>query len=413
MKNYVKAIVTFVFLIAAVTFVPAISDAAIASLGAPGGLKQIDASENSIKFSWDAVIGAKDYAVSYSDGVVWSQPERVWTGTDETIYTLSAGKTYYVRVYALDDDNNLGAPSAELEVVTAPRSEEMGTITVKDKTSSSISLSWTVASGATSYVVKDDFYKQAAYFVESATPEATITGLLPNTWYGVDVFAVRTSSSGFKAYSNGKHNYINTLEVVVAPGKPSTSSFSVYSPSATTGMAGFAVGADPNRMADGYELEVYKVSGNKKVFAIDASSSYVASRKFSKNTPYKYRIRYYAKSGVSKLYGPWSDYRYFWIHNISGTRKPNKFPSSNCSISMKWSKVVGATSYTVSMSTSQNGKYKKVKTLGKNAKSIKITKFGKSKLSRYKTYYIKVTANVKSGKKTLKNDAQTINRTLN
>lgn len=80
---------------------------------------------------------------------------------------------------------------------------------------------------------------------------------------------------------------------------------------------------------------------------------------------------------------------------------------------MKWSKVAGATSYTVSMSASANGKYKKVKTLGKNAKSIKITKFGKSKLSRYKTYYLKVTANVKSGKKTLKNDAQTYNRTIN
>lgn len=411
MKNYVKAIVTFVFLIAAVTFVPAISDAAIASLGAPGGLKQIDASESSVKFSWDVVIGAKDYAVSFSDGVTWSQPERVWTGTDETIYSLSAGKTYYVRVYALDDDNNLGAPSADLEVVTAPRSEEMGTATVTDKTASSISLSWMPASGATSYVVKDDFYKRATFFVESATPSATITDLLPDQWYGVDVFAVRTSSSGFKAYSNGRHHYIETLEVVVAPGKPSTSNFTVYSASASAGTTGFYV-TDPNRAADGYELEVYKVSGNKKVFAVNTSSSSVPSRKFGKNTPYKYRIRYYAQSGVNRLYGPWSDYRYFWLHNVSGKRN-YKLSSSNCSISMKWSKVAGATSYTVSMSTSQNGKYKKVKTLGKNARSIKITKFGKSKLNRYKTYYLKVTANVKSGKKTLKNDAQTINRTLN
>lgn len=407
MKNYVKAIVTFVFLIAAVTFVPAISDAAIASLGAPGGLKQIDASESSVKFSWDVVIGAKDYAVSYSDGVTWSQPERVWTGTDETIYNLSAGKTYYVRVYALDDDNNLGAPSADLEVVTAPRSEEMGSVTVTDKTASSISLSWTAASGATSYVVKDDFYKRAPFFVESATPSATVTDLLPNTWYGMDVFAVRTSSSGFKAYSNGKHQYIETLEVVVAPGKPSTSNFMIYSASASAGTTGFYV-TDPNRAADGYELEVYKVSGNKKVFDINSTSSYVASRKFGKNTPYKYRIRYYAQSGVNRLYGPWSDYRYFWLHTISG-KKHYKLSSSNCSIKMKWSKVAGATGYTVSMSTSKDGKYTKVKSLGKKAKSVTITKFGKNKLSRYKTYYLKITANVKSGKKTVKNDAQIIN----
>lgn len=411
MKNYVKAIVTFVFLIAAVTFVPAISEAAIASLGAPVGLKQIDASENSVKFSWDAVIGAKDYAVSYSDGATWSQPERVWTGTDETIYSLSAGKTYYVRVYAVDDDDNLGAPSADLEVVTAPRVEEMGTATVTDRTASSISLSWLPASGATSYVVKDDFYQMATFFVETATPTATVTDLLPNSWYGVDVFAVRTSSSGFKAYSSRQHNYIQTLEALVAPAKPSKSNFTVYNPSASAGTTGFMV-ADPNHTADGYELEVYKVKGNKKVFAVNTSSSGVPSRKFGKNTPYKYRIRYYAQSGVSKLYGPWSDYRYFWLHNVTGKRN-YRLSSSNCSISMKWSKVAGATSYTVSMSASANGKYKKVKTLGKNAKSIKITKFGKSKLSRYKTYYLKVTANVKSGKKTLKNDAQTYNRTIN
>lgn len=406
MKNYVKAIVTFVFLIAAAAFVPVRSEA-VASLGAPGGLKQINASESSIEFSWDAVVGAEDYAVSWSDGVSWSEPKRVWTGTDESVSNLSAGKTYYVRVYAMDDNYELGAPSAELEVVTAPKSDEMGQVNVTGKTASSISLSWSAASGATSYVLKDNFYQKATYFVETAVPSATITGLLPNTWYGVDVFAVRTSSSGFKAYSYGKHNYISTLEVVVAPGKPSTSSFTVYNPTASNGTAGFYV-TDPSRTADGYELEVCKVSGNKRVLLVSSTSSSVPSKKFSKNTPYKYRIRYYAESGTNRLYGAWSDYRYFWLHSIRG-KKHYKLSGKTCTIKMKWSKVAGAKGYTVSMSMSKNGKYKKVKSLGKNAKGVTITKYGKSKLSRYKTYYLKITANVKSGNKTVKNDAQIIN----
>lgn len=42
MKNYVKAVVTFVFLMAAVAFVPNVADAA--QLGAPRNLRQINAS---------------------------------------------------------------------------------------------------------------------------------------------------------------------------------------------------------------------------------------------------------------------------------------------------------------------------------------------------------------------------------
>ena len=61
------------------------------------------------------------------------------------------------------------------------------------------------------------------------------------------------------------------------------------------------------------------------------------------------------------------------------------------------------------MSSAKDGKYKKVKTLGKKAKGVTLTKFGKKKLNKYKTYYIKVTAKIKVGKKTVANDAQIVN----
>ena len=78
-------------------------------------------------------------------------------------------------------------------------------------------------------------------------------------------------------------------------------------------------------------------------------------------------------------------------------------------IKLKWAKVSGAKDYNVLMSTSRDGKYKKVKSLSKKAKSVTLTKFGKKRLNKYKTYYIKVVAKIKVGKKTVSNDAQLIN----
>ena len=61
------------------------------------------------------------------------------------------------------------------------------------------------------------------------------------------------------------------------------------------------------------------------------------------------------------------------------------------------------------MATSKDGKYKTVKNLSKKAKSVTLTKYGKKKLNKYKTYYIKVVAKIKDGKKTVSNDAQMLN----
>lgn len=76
MKNYLKTIVTFIFLMAAVAFVPTTSEAA---LSAPTNLQQTEASAGYVKFSWGAVVDADDYYYSWSDGLNWSQPKRMWS----------------------------------------------------------------------------------------------------------------------------------------------------------------------------------------------------------------------------------------------------------------------------------------------------------------------------------------------
>lgn len=413
MKNYVKAIVTFVFLMAAVAFVPTTSNAA---LNAPTNLTQTGATDGSVKFSWGAVVNAEDYYYSWSDGLNWSEPKRVWSYDNEySLYSLTAGSTYYVRVYAADANDNLSAPSQTLEVVTAPSISTINT-TVTAVTENAISFSWTPAAGATSYDITSR-YDNIIPNMSVATTSATVGNLAPATWYGFGVVPCRTSSSGYKAtgstvnvtYTQTAGTSLptgNTGSVLTAPATPSTANFGIYTGNISASTVTIQA-SDPNRAANGYEIEVRNLKG-KLVKTISSSSTYTTSIKFGKNTPYKYRIRLYATNGVQKLYSGWSGYRYFWLQNVTG-KKHYSFRSKYAKIKLNWKKMSAAKGYTISMATSRDGKYKKVKTLGKNAKSVTLTKFGKKKLDKYKTYYIKVTAKVKDGKKTLKNDAQLVN----
>jgi hypothetical protein len=400
MKNYLKTIVTFIFLMAAVAFVPTTSEAALST---PSNLKQIDATDGSVQFSWEAVPGATRYYTSWGDSSGnWSTPEYSYD-VKELITKLSAGRTYYVKVYAVDKDGNRSPESTPFEVVTAPDSTEVKT-TVTGVSNNAISFSWTPAAGATSYDIISR-YDNIIPNLSVTEPAATVTNLLPSTWYGFNVVACRTSSSGYKAYQgNTSVDYTQTLAGV--PATPSTANFAISSGSAAAGTVTFFV-SNPTTTYNGYELEVRNLKG-KLIKTISSTSSYSASTKFGKNTPYKYRIRLFVTNGTSKLYSGWSGYRYFWISNVTG-KKHYSLRSSNAKIKLKWAKVSGTKGYNVLMSTSRDGKYKKVKSLSKKAKSVTLTKFGKKRLNKYKTYYIKVVAKIKVGKKTVSNDAQLIN----
>ena len=371
--------------------------ASAAELATPTGVHQTDADKNNVKIVWNAVPNADTYLWSWSaDGVSgWSEGKYDYSVKPETIISqLSAGKTYYVRIKAADTSDyeniQLSDWSQPIQVATAPDAAQMGALTVADVSATSLTITWTPCPGATSYNVYDGTTKTLLGTVTNTT--YVRNSLAPGNSYSIQVVPVRTTEAGYAAFDSYRI-LSNVYTKPNKPVKPSTANFGLSSIYYNNNAAYFGA-TDPSKSANGYEIEVYTMKGNKKVFTATRSSNRFAVKR---NTAYKYRCRFYATYGNEKIYGDWSGYRYFVYQTVNGKKYSNR-------IKMSWKKVANAKNYTVSISTKEKGGYKKVKTLSSKSTSLTIRKCGKSKIKKNKTYYVKVVANLKDGKKSVKSD---------
>lgn len=396
MKKLMKAFFASFALMVAVFVVPSVADAAVT------GLRQTDTSTTYVEFSWDADPLADCYKVSWSpNGMTWSEPSAAYS-PQKSIYGLSAGTTYLVRVASVAK-SGVEISSNTLEVVTAPNADELGTVVASGITESSISYSWMPATGATGYVIVNNDTK--AVLGTTVATNYTLTGLAPATWYSINIYPVRVSSTGYMAQASYAYSFNKTLESL------SNGANNVYNvgvrisnASPAAGTVTFSTSTYSGVLGSGLEVQLCNMKG-KKVKTIRGVGMSVTA-KVKKNTPFKYRARYYYTDATGKrVYGAYTGFRYFWNQTVNG-KKISSIRSSSAKFKASWAKVAGAKGYKVYISTTKEGKYKLAKKLGKNSKSTTITKYGRSRLNRFTTYYVKIVAQVKAGKKTVTNDAQ-------
>ena len=147
--------------------------------------------------------------------------------------------------------------------------------------------------------------------------------------------------------------------------------------------------------ADGYQYEVKSANGKKTYFRATSTSSYTYVKPFPRGIFVKARVRAYVTVGNKVYYGAWSPYTY----HASSKKVTAKRSSNGKKIYLKWKKVSGASGYQVYVSTKSNGGFKKVKSLSSKKSSYTITKCGKKKLKKGKTYYVQLRYQTKVGKK--------------
>ena len=371
---------------------------AMTAFGATGkvtGLKQEKASTTTVSIAWDNYLGTnvKSIIETSSDNQTFTRTDSSYSASD--LLYVKALKPVYVRVKAVSttSENTVYAISDSIQVASVPA--DVKDLRQTTATTSSITISWTASEGATSYEIVR-FVNNNEYVVGSTTSTTyTVDGFnnkLKNDTY-VGVRPVRTVN-GFSAKTTGFYNteYLSPYKINLVPEKVQGLAITNYYNSLKEVTFGFT----QPEYHDGYVYELYTYK-KKKVSSGNLSSISYNTLKNIKNQFYKLRVRAYVTIDNKNYYGAWSDYTVFALQPKVGLKKSGK------KLKITWKKVSGAKNYTVYMSTSKTGGYKKLTTTKKRAYTAK--KFKKKKLNKKKTYYVYVVANRKEGKKTYKSKA--------
>lgn len=369
-------------------------------------LKQESASSSSFKISWDGVLGAHGYEIEVVD-------ERGNKATYEslinTVYTvalnLSPATHYTVRVRVKGS-----AYWSETDVVTAPKYSLYGGKVTQEADGSSvtaIALRWSACSGAEAYRIDYWAADSSAQYAKSlyviGETSCTLTGLKKDMTYSVRVYpyCISRAATPFETFDVYSNPYASESGCAVVPGKIkeiAMEDFLVYASQSKLAWS-------ESKVAAGYEWEVK--SGSKKVDGGTTKQRSVYSTKLNANKFYRVRVRGYIQIGGDNVYGAWSDWKY-----VSSQPKKVTYTQSAGKLSLSWSKVSGATSYTIYMSTKKPSdirEMKKVKTVSKPSCSMK--KFNGKPIDGKKRYYIVIVANKKIDDTTYRSISKYVNQT--
>ena len=361
------------------------------------GLKQTYAYPNSVEVAWNTnYLPDGEEKISYrlkGDGA-W-QVSRY-----SSIDGLKAGSTYEIKVeiYEYDwvNDTYVGAPlavSPVIEAVTEPGKYTSFAIKQTAATASSVTVAWNACPGANCYEVEYGS-SGASKTIYATGTSIKLSSLTKNKDTYVAVTPCRKASTGFVADSS---NY-ESLYTTVVPSKPGIRYTDIYKKELSV-----YAKDNSNGYVDGYEYDIYKVSGNKRIKTVKpssyASNCTYSNKAFAKKDLFKVKVRAYSKGADGKkYYTDWSSWNYFSTDSVIKSAKSK----GSKGIEVKWNKINGASGYKVYAATKDNPKkYKVVATIKKGSTtSTTFKKFNKKALKNKQKYYVYVEPYYKSGSKT-------------
>lgn len=379
-----------------------------AAPAAPTDVTQTDASTTSFDISWTQIVDAYKYGIQYSlDKSTWSAETTTYS-TSKYISGLTAGQTYYVRIrsYSSSDSSSYGSWSTIFQVDTAPNN--ITSLVQTNATNSSVTYTWSAVSGATGYMLYKALPSDSTWTTIGTTTSTSYTLSVPsNSEYDVAVLPYRNAANS-KIYVPYPTSYPKSITCVPAPTAPTGLDIINGNPKTNT----YKFYWEPTSIydnTDGYEVEVYQLKTNGKTkrlkkttvsgFGYGSSSSgyysytQIKQAKLTNNAS-RFRVRAYVQlSNGKKVYSAWSSYKVY----VPQAKQTKLTATSKTSATLKWKKVVGATSYDIyyKTSSSTSAKWKRIKKGVKGTSaSVKYNRYG------YSYYYVKANK-VKFGKKKL------------
>jgi len=167
-----------------------------------------------------------------------------------------------------------------------------------------------------------------------------------------------------------------------------------------TGAGATAIKISWNKVSEVSGYAIYRSNTKngkyKEIKTVNAKKTTYINKNLTKGKTYYFKVKAYMSVNGNKIYSDFSDaVKYKAALSSPSGIKARKVNSS--SIKISWKKAAGATGYEIYRATGKKGKYKIVKTV--SAKKLSYTN---KKLKKGKTYYYKIKAVQKAGKKTYK-----------
>jgi hypothetical protein len=317
----------------------------VAVMAAPAkteNVHQTAADESSITVEWNAQLGSGiHYEIEMStDGKNFECVEKYAVGTTDNTYNLNAGTTYYLRMRAVQS-NQYGEYSDVITVATAPKNVE--NLKQTTATTTSISLSWDKADGATSYQVWGYDGTVNKKLVTTSKNSATINGLSNKNELNYEYIYVRSvrKVGEFEAvddttasYAYVSFSHIASYDIKLIPQKVTGVNVTDYYFYGKSVYIGFNA-----LKADNVKCQVYN-NKNKLVTSGETySTTYSHNISFGNighSQWYKTRMAGYVVVNNKKLSGKWSDWCYF-----AQSPEVQKITKSKKGLGIKWGKIKG------------------------------------------------------------------------
>ena len=266
-----------------------------------------------VSLSWNAAEGAEDYCIYQYDTLL---KKYVYLGYVDTTYckvnSLNPGTTYVFAVAGrkiTDEQIYWGDMSSNVTVTT--KSTSSSTVTKPAKvtnvkataSTTSVSLTWSAASGAQKYYVFTYNTSTKKYTCIGSTTSCSYTasGLKAGTTYNFAVQAAKTVNG--KTYYGTVSNYVTvkTKSTVTKPAavtglKITTSGKSNYLKitwNAVSGASGYQV----------YRSTTGKSGSYSRIATVGSGTLSYANSGLSSSTPYYYAVRAYKNTSSGTLYG--------------------------------------------------------------------------------------------------------------
>lgn len=250
-----------------------------AALSAPGTLTKGTVTDSSIAISWQPASGALSYKVYLSTSQNGTyEVHGTATGTQYTLNGLTAGTTYYIKVTAISGTRE-SAASGTLSAQTGVKIASVPSgVKASAVSATSITVTWTGAEGASSYIIYGGTLSESLAQIGTATTaNFSHTGLTAATTY---YYAVASVNAGG---TSARSTTVSAATGTATPSTPTGLTATVASSTSITIRFNTVTGAT------GYKL--YSSSNNSTFTLLSSLTSATYTHTgLTANTTYYYKV---------------------------------------------------------------------------------------------------------------------------